>query len=463
MDILRERLEREGYLGELLIVHSGGGVMPVKEAAHYAARFAASGLAGGAVAMQEIAKGSGYLNAIGLDVGGTSTDVSLISDGELLVTQNWTIEPGYPIRFPSIEVATVGAGGGSIAWRDDGGSIRNGPLSAGADPGPACYSKGGDAPTNTDARLVLGHLGEDLADAAMQLDVSKARKAIDMRIADPMGWNTERAALAIIQLADNNIVNAVRIITVQKGYDPRDFVLVAFGGSGPLHAVAVAQALSIPTVLIPPHSGITSAFGCSLVNMRHDATRTYLAPVTGRSIAAVKGLLAQMKSEINAQIAREGIEPDKRRFGYFITLRYVGQWRSLEIAFQPDYDLDGVLGAFVEAYESAYSYSEPSGVIEFVGCRVEGTGLLLRPERTTIPGGAGIRPVPSGQRQVLFTGCAGPQSANLYDRTQLLAGQKIVGPAVILEMDSTTLLPPEIPAEVDAFGNLIITLEGEIQ
>src|SRR5436190_16545953 len=236
--------------------------MTPRVAQQFAVRLAASGIAAGAIASRHISSLCGYPNAIGFDMGGTSTDVSLVYNGEERVTKEWFVEYGYPICFPSIEVMTIGAGGGSFAWIDQAGSLRNGPQSAGAHPGPACYGRGNDKPTNTDANLVLGRLGAELIGGAMTLDRAAAERAIQEHVATPLGLGLVEAADAVIKVAHAKMPEAARPISTRRGYDPREFCLVAFGGAGPLHGAALAEELSIPTVLVPPSPGITSALGC---------------------------------------------------------------------------------------------------------------------------------------------------------------------------------------------------------
>ncbi len=267
---LGDRLAEGGYRSDLLLLHSGGGVMTAKGATHFAARLAGSGIAAGAIASRHIAMQCGYANSIGLDMGGTSCDVSLAWEGRSRVTKDWFIEFGYPIRFPSIEVLTIGAGGGSLAWIDDAGSLHNGPQSAGADPGPACYGRGNSAPTNTDAHVVLGRLAHGLAGGSVRLDPALAEAAVQRDVAAPLGMELHQAAQAILKVANANMADAVRLISISRGHDPRDFALVAFGGAGPLHGAALARELSIPTVIVPPSPGVTSALGCLLVDVQHD-------------------------------------------------------------------------------------------------------------------------------------------------------------------------------------------------
>ena len=264
-------MQKDGYNGDVLLLHSGGGVMTAKGATKFAARLAASGIAAGAIASRFISELAGYKNSISLDMGGTSTDISLCSNGDLHVTNDWHVEYGYPIRFPSVEVLTIGAGGGSLAWRDAAGALRNGPQSAGSMPGPVCYNQGGTEPTNCDANVILGRLGTKLAGGKVELDVKLPRGAIDRVIAKPFGMETGQAALCHpegrqCQHGGRRPAGVARERATTRVTSP----LVAFGGAGALHGVPLARDLHIPVVLIPPNPGVTSALGCLLVDITHD-------------------------------------------------------------------------------------------------------------------------------------------------------------------------------------------------
>src|ERR1700682_4711299 len=287
---LGERLAGEGYTRALLLLHGGGGVMPPASFKDFPPRLAGSGIAAGAIASRYVAGLCGFPNSIGLDMGGTSTDVSLAYEGQSRITKDWYIEFGYPIRFPSIEVLTIGAGGGSLAWTDPAGSLRNAPQSAGAYPGPACYGNGNPQPTNTDANVTLGRLGTSLAGGKVTLDSALARRAGEDGVARPFGLGQHEAADASLRVANANMSDAVRCISISRGYDPRDFALVAFGGAGALHGVDVARELSIPVVIVPPNPGVTSALGCLLVDMQQAfpksamlAPRRPIPPLSRRS------------------------------------------------------------------------------------------------------------------------------------------------------------------------------------
>ncbi|MCZ6666193.1 MAG: hydantoinase/oxoprolinase family protein, partial [Gammaproteobacteria bacterium] len=309
---LQQKLRDGGYRSDLLLLHSGGGVMTPNTLDRQAARLAGSGIAAGAVASKYIASLCGFENSIGFDMGGTSTDVSLVFGGDLTVTREWYIEYGHPICFPSIDIKTIGAGGGSIAWIDDAGSLRNGPQSAGARPGPACYGQGGEQPTNTDADLLLGRLGSRLAGGDLRLDPALARAALARHVALPLGVGEIEAAKAVIDVANANMADAIRLVSIMRGYDPRDFALIAFGGAGALHGAALARDLSIPTVIVPPNPGVTSALGCLLVDIQHDITLMYLEESTCANPAAVEEAFGALETEAHERLESEGVEPAKR-------------------------------------------------------------------------------------------------------------------------------------------------------
>ncbi len=371
---LEKRLETEGYTGDLLILHSGGGVMTADAVQQYAVRLAASGIAAGAVAARHTARAAGFENAIGLDMGGTSTDISLIHAGELRTTNEWYVEYGHPIVFPSIEVLTIGAGGGSLATIDAAGSLRNGPQSAGSDPGPAAYGKGGSEPTNTDANLVLGRLGSRLAGGGLELDRDAAKEAIRMQIADPLQVDLHEAASAIIEVANANMANAVRLISLQRGYDPREFALVAFGGAGALHGAAIAAELGIPTVLVPPRPGAWSALGCLMVDIRHDLSEMFLAAADDADPDELEGAFARMEEQGRRLLEAEGVAPEDVRLERTIAMRYLGQWRSLEVSVSQDTGLTDAVEQFHREHEREYSYRRDDAPVELYRLQLTATG-----------------------------------------------------------------------------------------
>lgn len=459
---LAGRLKTEGYTGDLLILHSGGGVMTAEAVQEYAVRLAASGIAAGAVAARHTARAAGFANAIGLDMGGTSTDISLIYDGELRTTNEWYVEYGHPIVFPSIEVLTIGAGGGSLATIDAAGSLRNGPQSAGSNPGPAAYGQGGTEPTNTDANLVLGRLGSRLVGGGMELDRGAAEEAIRKQVAEPLGLDLHEAARAIIEVANANMANAVRLISLQRGYDPREFALVAFGGAGALHGAAIAAELGIPTVLVPPRPGAWSALGCLMVDIRHDLSEMFLVAAADADPQELESAFARMEDKGRTLLEGEGVTPDDVRLERSIAMRYLGQWRSMEVVVTQDSGLDAAIEQFHDAHEREYSYRRDDTPVELYRLQLMATGPaadLRLPEDE--PDEDAAMPEPAETRPVWFDGQDEPQDTPVYARDDLRAGMTFTGPAVIEQLDTTTLIPPGVNAEVDRTGTVRMTIAQE--
>ncbi|SHJ86087.1 hydantoinase/oxoprolinase family protein [Desulfofundulus thermosubterraneus] len=459
---LAKRLQDLGYRGDVLILHSGGGVMTASTIRYYAARVGLSGPCAGACAMSYIARLAGYRSALGLDMGGTSADISFMYEGELKTTNEWYVEFGYPILFPAIEIITIGAGGGSIAWIDEGGSLRNGPQSAGADPGPACYLKGGTNPTNTDANLLLGRLGKSLIGGGMQLDVDAAYKAVKEKIADPLGMDPITAALAIIKVANANMCDALRLVSIRRGYDPREIALVAFGGAGPLHGAFLAQEMDIPVVIIPRYPGITSAMGCLLVNIRHDLSKNYLADLSKVDLNALETEFQLMEKEASERLDRDGVPKEKRKFTRYLDMRYVGQWRSLSITCpSPIMNLDEIVSLFHQEHNRAYAYMHRRRGIEIYGLRLVAEGEVLKPELPKARTKGKVEDAIKEIRPVYFEATKGFTDTKVYDREKLPVGAKLQGPAIVEQFDSTTVIPPGLTATVDEYLNIIINVRGE--
>ena len=458
---LGERLGDAGYEGDALLLHSGGGVMTPKLASRYAVRLAASGIAAGAIASRHVAMTCGFENAIGLDMGGTSTDISLVWQGRERVTRDWFVEYGYPIRFPSIEVLTIGAGGGSLAWIDPAGALRNGPKSAGADPGPACYGQGGTEPTNTDANVMLGRLGEDLIGGAMSLDRGLADRAVH-DLGARIGLEPVAAARAIIRVANANMADAVRLISIRRGYDPRDFALVVFGGAGGIHGAALAEELVIPTVIVPPNPGITSALGCLLVDIRHDFATMHLARAGSADVAAVEQEFQGLEAEARERLRAEGVEADSISLERLIDMRYTGQWRSLTVSVESPLNIDDAVAHFHNEHAREYNYRREGAAVEIYQLNVRAIGITQKPEFKRHVA-TGVSPSPEATRPVYFDEPGEALDTPIYDRAALPAGALLPGPAVVTQLDSTTVVPPNWTAEVDEWLNLRMTKTEDVR
>lgn len=457
---LDAKLRQSGSATDLLLLHSGGGVMSANTAQRFAARLASSGTAAGAIAVKQIGALAGLENVIGLDMGGTSADISLVHAGELRMTRDWSVEYGHPIRFPSIELLSIGAGGGSHAWIDTGGALRNGPQSAGAKPGPVCYGHGNTVPTNTDANLVLGRLGTSLIGGKVTLDREAAHEAIAQQIAKPMGLDVEQAANAILRVANANMADAIRKISIGRGYDPREFSLVAFGGAGPLHAADIARDLMIPRVIFPPNPGVASALGCLLVDVRHDLTRMHHGGVDSVDVEALEAAFRELEQQADELLAAENIDPQARSLQRLVDMRYVGQWRSLTVPMDSTAGPEALAAAvarFHEEYEREHRYRRADAPIEIYQIHVTavgGTRPVDLPRETSRRHDA----TSERTRRVVFSDGTVSEETPIYDRESLEAGARFDGPAIVEQLDSTIVVPPGAHVEADELLNLRMEL-----
>ncbi len=456
---LAGELKAGGYRGDLLLLHSGGGSMTPRMVEKFPVRLAASGIAAGAISAKHIAQQCGYENAVSLDMGGTSTDIALVAGGELRVAQEWQVEYGHPIIFPSIEVLTIGAGGGSLAHIDIAGSLRNGPQSAGADPGPACYDTGGDQPTNTDANVVLGRLGTSLAGGVKHLDKSLSEDAIRRVIAEPLGMGLEEAAQAIVSVANANMADAVRLVSIRRGYDPRDFALLAFGGAGALHGADVARELGIPTVVVPPNPGVTSAMGCLLVDIQHDLAQMYTGLASSADEEGIEEAFVALETEASARLRHEGVSQENAMLQRKISMRYSGQWRSLQVPMGSGAGaLKRAIQTFHEQYEREFSFRQDDAPVEVYQLHLTAVGKTpkpaFRPAEVVSQGAPEAR-----ERRDVYFGEHGWVDTPVFTRDALAAGTKFEGPAIINQLDSTTVVPPATYAEIDEWLNIRIYLE----
>ena len=454
---LEKQLTDGGYERDLLLLHTGGGVMTPASVKDFSARLAGSGIAAGAIASRFIGNLCGFQNSIGFDMGGTSTDVSLVFEGKSRVTKDWYVEYGYPIRFPSIEVLTIGAGGGSLAWKDEGGSLRNGPQSAGAFPGPACYKNGNQTATNTDANLVLGRLGSSLAGGKVGLDLQLAEQAVLETVAEPFGMSLHEAAEAIINVANSNMANAVRLLSISRGYDPRDFALIAFGGAGALHGAAIASELSIPTVIIPPNPGVTSALGCLLVDIQHDFSESFMAPANATNPADIEAAFSRLEKTAAERLRHEGVGDEDIIIQRTVEMMYQGQWRSLSVQVPATVsNIDTLVEGFHSEHLREYNFRRDDAPVSIFRVAITATGVVPKAKLKkyaveTSP------PTNITEREVWFNSHS--HIADVYNRTDLSAGTKLVGPVIVEQFDSTVFVPPGAHAEIDEYLNILIHIQ----
>jgi N-methylhydantoinase A len=458
---LESQLRQMGVASDLYIMQSNGGVITSKMAQEASARTVLSGPAGGALTGAHLSRNPARPNVITIDIGGTSSDICLIKDGRPNLTTESDIE-GYPIKLPMIDINTIGAGGGSIAWIDPGGALRVGPQSAGAEPGPACYGAGGNEPTVTDANAVLGRINPSfLLGGEMPLYLEKAREAIEAKIARPLGIDLVKAAEGIITIVNANMVRGIRRVSVEKGYDPRDFALVAFGGAGPLHGVELAKALSMKRVVVPLYPGIASAFGMLSADVRHDYVRTRIGVADQLDLEELNTLYREMESHAVGQLGAEGFQGPAVELLRRVDMRYLGQSYELSIPAPAGSITAEIVSALIDdfhrSHEHAYGYARQGEKVEVVNLRLVALGKLPRSEMAGKWPSQGTPPQPVDHRPVCFDGQF--HRTPVYQRSRLLQGQPLPGPVIIEQLDSTTVVPPGCRAAVEPGGNIMIELE----
>jgi len=447
---LAQRLTEGGVSAPLLLMQSNGGVAGVSTITRAPAVTALSGPAAGVVGARAVAASAGIRDLITVDIGGTSADICLIRDGRIGLTQSGKVGE-WPLPLPMVDMVTVGAGGGSIARIVDG-ALSVGPASAGADPGPACYGRGGTLPTVTDAHVVLGHLPPSLLGGRMRLDPALAEAAILREVAGPLGMDVHAAARGILAIADNNMVGAIRVVSVERGHDPRDFVLVPFGGAGPLHGVALAELLGISTILIPPAPGVLCAEGLLAADLKAEFHRTL--PFAGIPDAeAANALVVALRAEAEAWLTTEMVPEEARGIEAVALMRYHGQGGELAVPWIGD--VSTAVAAFHAAHQGLYGFVM-SAPVELVTLRVEAVGRMPTPVLPRLEAHGVLAPVE--QRVVHFV--SGSVEVPVFARDQLGAGARFDGPAVVTQLDATTIVPPGWSVEVDASGGLLVRRMG---
>ena len=452
---VNDALSDAAIAAPLYVMKSNGGVTSARNAADQCVHTILSGPAGGVVAGDEIGRRLGRPNVITADMGGTSFDVAMIHEGTIAFAKNAEID-GLALKAPMMDIHTIGAGGGSIAWIDSGGALRVGPQSAGAEPGPACYGAGGNEPTVTDANLVLGRLSTDsLLGGAITLDPAAARRVIGEKIAAPLDCTPEEAAEGVIRVINASMTAAIRKLTVERGYDPRLFTLVPFGGAGPLHGVDLARELGIRDVAIPLAPGVASAEGLVFSNLRSDRIQTHVELLTRLEVPDFEMILEDLTDRAIQDLATstEGSDPViSRRVG----LRYSGQGYDLPIDLPAGpVDLAALESAFHLEHERQYGFARRDQLVQLVNAWVSAELPISDDRRVPADRGVSDRPAPRSSRPVYLSGHW--LETDVYDRATLRAGQRIDGPAIIEQLDSTTLIGPGQHACVDAWEQITIT------
>jgi N-methylhydantoinase A len=510
LERVEEALNRKGFAGTLHIMQSSGGMMSAGTARLRPIHMLESGPAAGVAAAAFIVRIAGrssrpagredrreatpsqgaaheagdLRDAISFDMGGTTAKVGLIRGGQPSIRTEFEAGAatgtgaglqkgsGFPILAPVMDLVEVGAGGGSLAWIDAGHLLRVGPRSTGADPGPACYGRGGTSPTVTDANLVLGRLDPDrFLGGRLRLDVDAATRAIEQACARPLGLNVVEAAMGIVDIANAAMYQAMRLISVQRGYDPREFALVAFGGAGPVHANLLAQELGIPRVLVPPSPGVASALGMLSTNVRHDYRITRLQRLEDTRRDDLDRMFRELEDRAMASLREEGFPPDQIHLHRSLDLRYVGQSWKLNVTCEGDGALDPLhlKRVFDQLHEQQYGYAVDDEPVEVVNLALSAEGIIPRlhlrelagdgasgAEGTDASHGCARHPTAQTVRPVYFRETGGFTDTPVYDRYQVVAGATIPGPAIVAEMDATTVIHPGYRAHVDRFGILSI-------
>lgn len=458
-------LQKVGAPCPLRLMRSDGGVATPRAARRNPAQMLLSGPAAGVIAATELGKRLGRPNLVTFDMGGTSADFSLIAEGEPRQVRERHIG-GQPLRLPTLDIETISAGGGSIAWIDRGGALKVGPDSAGAVPGPACYGKGGEAATVTDAAVVLGLIDPDrYLGGEIKLDAKLAAEAVTKSVAHPLRLSVEEAAFGIIAIANVGMVQAIRTLSVERGHDARRFSLLAFGGAGPLFAPYLAEGLSMAEVLVPRYPGVFCAEGLLMSDIRHKQAAAFPRHLLRLSLADLTTVVGQLRSGIDGELAADGIAPDRRSFRLWGDLRYVGQFHELELALpMPDqFDVAQVADAFHTAHQQSYGHADAASPTELVNLRLEGIGRIDRPQTAALQKGEVYRPKAIGQAPAYLGRALGFQTAAHYLRQELRPGAVIQGPALVHQVDSTSLILAGHRASVLSDETLSIVKEGREQ
>jgi N-methylhydantoinase A len=467
LERLRQRLRAGGFRKELYLMQSSGGIMSAAMAAERPVYTIDSGPAGGVSAAAQLGGALGYPDVISFDMGGTTAKICVIRDGRPEVTSRFWLGGRYFIGVPVMDMVEIGAGGGSIASVDAAGAVHVGPRSAGSVPGPACYGKGGEEPTVTDADLVLGYinagyyLGGDIA-----VDTEASRAAIERGVARRLGMEVAEAAHGIYRLVNANMIGAMRVVTVQRGHDPRDFTLVVSGGTAAIHAVRMAQELRIPRVVVPLYAGVFSAVGLITADARYDVHRSYVVRLSQADPTRLETIFSEMAGEAGARIQELGFAADQVVLRYEADMRYLGQAHEVPVEVPADMvaGLDagtvrrlGLL--FHDKHLHLFGHDSREAEVELMTLSVSAVGPRTRTFLPEIESGA-VDPgaAHKGRRPVYFPEAGGYVACDTYERTRLAAGNVISGPAVIEQMDTTTVIPPGETARVDRFGNLIVEL-----
>ena len=454
---LTERLEREGVGAPLQIMQSRGGLFSASIARQRPVRLFLSGPAAGVVGARVVGQAAGIEDLITIDIGGTSCDISLIKAGQPMLRSEGVID-NFPVRVPMVDVNTFGAGGGSIAWLDEGGGLRVGPQSAGAEPGPACYGRGGGEATVTDASLVLGYINPDyFAGGSVQLQPALARDVIARKVAAPLSLTVEQAALGIHRVLNTQISEGIRLVSVRQGLDPRDFALIALGGAGPLHATALASDLSISTIIVPQHPGVLSAAGLLAAQTEHELSTAFPRMMEGRAVSDIRETLGALDKRCAALMETERVASADVDISYFADMCYVGQGYHLEIPLDlaTADPIARLYEDFLEVHDRVFGHStrSPARIVNLRSVHRAGSPMAA----VDAPAPPATGEARKGARSILLPESDRATEAAIYERALLAEADEIDGPAIVEQHDTTTLIEPGWRGRMDGRGNLVVT------
>jgi N-methylhydantoinase A len=459
---LDRQLKGDGLARAFYITASNGGVMTAETAIRHASATLLSGPAAGAIGAVFFAELLPQKNLILMDMGGTSFDVTLVSQGRITLSTEGEIA-GYRVAKPMIDIHTIGAGGGSIAWLDKGGMLRVGPASAGSDPGPVCYELGGEKPTVTDANLLLGYLNKDyFLGGEMKVNEAKAREAVKKHIARPLGLDEVQAAAGVFRIINQNMADAAKVVSVQRGHDPREYALLSAGGACSIHACKIAEEVGCGAVIVPKAASVFCALGMLESDIRLDHVRTFNAQIPGIELAAFNQAVLQVEEQALAELLQEGVERERATLLRHLDVRYVGQHHEVTIPIPhgqaiTEAHLPGIAEAFHRAHERLYTYATPESPLEVMNLRVTAVGAVDKTGLGRKPaGGPDAQGARKGERQAWFEERGGFIPVPVYDRDRLAPGNRLEGPAIVEERITTVVAHPGWSLRVDEYDNLVM-------
>jgi len=456
-DNLSAKLEQRGFGGRTLVMQSNGGLIPLQQLPLRAANIVRSGPAAGVMAAATLAKEAGFDKVITGDMGGTSYDVAVVVDGHPRIAEQTELDFRVPLRLPMIDVHTIGAGGGSIAWLDRGGMLQVGPRSAGAAPGPACFGLGGTAPTVTDANAVLSRINADqpigLRNIA-RLDIAAARAALGT-LGAQIGLGVEETAMAILTIVNQHMAGRTRLLSVEQGHDPREFALVVFGGAGPLHGAAIMREVGVKTMLLPPYPGVLCALGCAMADLKYDVSRTIEQLVADLSPGLVAEILQSQRAAVEASLEDSEVPTVETIISHFADMSYAGQIHALRVPVKLEWSPSRMAEAFQQVYAQEYGNTLGDIPVTIVSLKTSGRGIRPQVQRPAGLPVAATPAVPATTRPVYFDGW---RDTAIYDRVQLVPGNVFAGPAIVEQVDTTAVIEPDMRARVDIFGNILIEM-----